>query len=52
MIIELGLLPDQDRQINRLPGGWGFGEGQPPNWAFSGELTPGGTVQSVTWLGG
>jgi hypothetical protein len=22
------MLPDHDRQINGLPGGWGFGEGQ------------------------
>src|SRR5215475_7585888 len=28
VIIERGLLPDQGRQINRLRGGWGFGEGQ------------------------
>jgi len=52
VIIEPGLCLDQDCQINRFCASHGFGEGQPPNWAFSGELTPGGTVQSVTWLGG
>ena len=30
MIIELGLSPDQSREINHLPAGRGFGEGQAP----------------------
>ena len=33
VIIELGLCSDQDRQINDLPAGRGFGEGQ-EFWKF------------------
>jgi hypothetical protein len=38
VIIELGVCQDQSRQINDLPGGRGYGEGQVHHLLVDGEL--------------